>query len=339
MEKIDGFVDIALNIKETVPELQIELDKDILNNYGLSYLGVAANVSTAIQGSVVSRFREDEDEYDIRVQFDKEFRKSKEAIEQIQLAVPWGEMVQLKDLAAIKEEQASPTIFRENQNRFVSVGCNLSGIDLSKAVDRIEEIISQTPIPSEYQVIIGGTAEDQQEAFFYLGLAFIAAILLVYMIMASQFESFVDPLIIMFTVPLSVIGVFSFLFITGTSLSVMALVGLVMLVGISVNNGIVMVDYINQVRAKGNELIDAVIEASLARMRPVLMTAMTTILGMVPLAIEIGTGAETWSPLARAVIGGLLTTTILTLIVVPVMYIILEKMSERTKLFIKRMIS
>jgi len=335
MEKIEGFVDIALNVKETVPELQIELDKDILNKYGLSYLGVAANVSTAIQGSVVSRFRQDEDEYDIRVQFDKEFRKSKEAIEQIQLAAPGGQMVQLKDLAVIKEEQASPTIFRENQNRFVSVGCNLSGIDLSNAVNRIEEIISQTPIPSEYQVIIGGTAEDQEEAFFYLGLAFIAAILLVYMIMASQFESLVYPLIIMFTVPLSVIGVFTFLFITGTSLSVMALVGLVMLVGISVNNGIVMVDYINQVKAEGIDLLDSVIEGSLARMRPVLMTAMTTILGMVPLAVELGTGAETWSPLARAVIGGLFTTTILTLIVVPIMYIMLETMSEKFRNFIK----
>lgn len=339
MEKIEGLVDISLNVKETIPELQIDLDKDLLNNYKLSYLGVAANISTAIQGTVVSQFREGEDEYDVRVQFDKQFRRRKESVEQIEIPVPGGHMVQLKELANIHEEQATPNIFRENQSRFVSVGCNLSGIDLSSAVDKIETLIAETPIPSEYQVIIGGTAEDQQEAFFYLGLAFLAAILLVYMIMASQFESLVDPLIIMFTVPLSVIGVFAFLFITGTSLSVMALVGLVMLVGIAVNNGIVMVDYINQVRDRGVELNEAVMEASLARMRPVLMTAMTTILGMVPLAIELGSGSETWSPLARAVIGGLTTTTILTLIVVPIMYVIFERMSQKTKAFIRRITS
>jgi HAE1 family hydrophobic/amphiphilic exporter-1 len=211
------------------------------------------------------------------------------------------------------------------------VGCALSGIDLSTAVAKINDIIQRTPIPSEYQVIIGGTAEDQQEAFFYLGLAFIAAILLVYMIMASLFESFVDPLIIMFTVPLSIIGVILFLAITGTSLSVMALVGIVMLVGIAVNNGIVLVDYINQLRKEGLELFEAVEEAGKTRMRPVLMTAMTTILGMVPLAIELGSGAETWSPLARAVIGGLLTTTLLTLIVIPVLYIVFERMGEKIK--------
>lgn len=335
-EKVTGFVDITLNIKESTPELQVHLNKDVLNDLNLSTLSVASNLSTAIQGKVVSQFREEGDEYNIRVQFAKEYRNQKAVLEQMQIPLFDGSLVQLKDMATIVEEESSPTIFRENQDRYVSVGFALSGVDLSAAVDIVNNIISETPIPSEYQVIIGGTAEDQQEAFFYLGLAFLAAILLVYMIMASQFESLVSPLIIMFTVPLSVIGVFGFLFITGTAISVMALVGLVMLVGIAVNNGIVMVDYINQVRERGFELMDAVMEASLARMRPVLMTAMTTILGMVPLAIELGSGAETWSPLARAVIGGLTTTTILTLIVIPVLYIIFERMSEKAKAFVRR---
>jgi len=184
--------------------------------------------------------------------------------------------------------------------------------------------------------VLGGTAANQQEAFFYLTLAFIAAILLVYMIMAAQFESLVDPLIIMFTVPLSVIGVFIFLFITGTSLSVMALVGLVMLVGIAVNNGIVMVDYINQLKRRGKELYEAVEEGSAARMRPVLMTALTTILGMVPLAIEFGSGSETWSPLARAVIGGLTTATLLTLFIIPLLYIVFEKSGQRVKAYLNK---
>ena len=336
MEKVKGLVDISLNTKETTPELQVHLDKDLLNQYNLSTLQVASNVSTAIQGKVASQFREKGDEYDIYVQFAKEYRNKKESLEQIELALPIGGRVKLKDIAKIDEEQSSPTIFRENQSRFVSVGCGLSGIDLSAAVASVKKIIADTPIPSEFQVIIGGTAEDQQEAFFYLGLAFIAAILLVYMIMASQFESLVDPLIIMFTVPLSIIGVLIFLTITFTSLSVMALVGIVMLVGIAVNNGIVLVDYINQQRDKGMELYEAVEYSCKARMRPVLMTALTTILGMVPLAVKLGSGSETWSPLARSVIGGLTATTLLTLIVIPVMYIVFERAGERFKNFLHR---
>ncbi len=335
MEKIEGLVDISLNTKETTPELQVHLNKDLLNHYNLSTLQVASNISTAIQGRVASQYREEGDEYDIFVRFAKEFRNKKEALEQLELALPVGGRVKLKDVAEIKEEQSSPTIFRENQNRFVSIGCGLSGTDLSTAVAEIEKIIADTPIPSEYQVIIGGSAEDQQEAFFYLGLAFIAAILLVYMIMASQFESLVDPLIIMFTVPLSIIGVFIFLAITGTSFSVMALVGIVMLVGIAVNNGIVLVDYINQQRRAGMELFEAVEFSCKARMRPVLMTALTTILGMVPLAVEIGEGAETWSPLARAVIGGLTATTVLTLVVIPIVYIMFEHAGEKVNKFFK----
>jgi HAE1 family hydrophobic/amphiphilic exporter-1 len=338
-QKVDGFVDVSLNMKETSPELQVHLNKDVMNDLKLSAFGVAGNISTAMQGKVVSQFREKGDEYNVRIQYDKKFRNQKETIENLQIPLPTGEMVSLKQIAQIKEEESTPTIFRENQSRYVSVGIALSGKDLSSAIQEVKNIISQTPIPSEYQVILGGTAEDQQEAFFYLMLAFIAAILLVYMIMAAQFESFVDPLIIMFTVPLSVIGVFIFLFITGTSISVMALVGLVMLVGIAVNNGIVLVDYINQLKKQGLELVEAVKQGCAARLRPVLMTALTTILGMVPLAMEFGSGSETWTPLARAVIGGLTTTTILTLIVIPIMYILFERLEEKVKIFLKKKFS
>lgn len=336
MEKINGLVDISLNTRETTPEIQVLLNKDLLNHYNLSPLQVAMNISTAVQGKVASQYREKGDEYDIYVQFAREYRKSKSALEDLEIALPAGGRIKLKDVAEIREEQSSPTIFRENQSRFVSVGCNLSGIDLSKAVSEIKRIIAETPIPSEYQVIIGGTAEDQQEAFFYLGLAFIAAVILVYMIMASQFESLVDPLIIMFTVPLSIIGVFIFLAITGTTLSVMALVGIVMLVGIAVNNGIVLVDFMNQQRRKGMELYEAVEFSCRARMRPVLMTALTTILGMIPLAIGLGSGSETWSPLAKAVIGGLTATTLLTLIVIPVLYVVFEHAGERVKNYFRK---
>lgn len=336
MEKVEGFVDIGLNIKSTTPELQVYLNNDMLNAYNLSTMQVVSNISTAIQGSVVARMREKGDEYDIRVQFGKEFRNRKESLEEIQIHLPTGGKVKLGDLAEIREEASAPTIFRENQNRFVSVGAGLSGLELSKANEEIERIISQTPVPSDFQVVIGGTAEDQQEAFFYLMVAFAVAVLLVYMIMAAQFESLVDPVIIMITVPLAVIGVFPFLFITGTSVSVMALVGLVMLVGIAVNNGIVLIDYINKLKRGGMSLLQAVEQGAVARVRPVLMTALTTILGMVPLAIELGEGAETWSPLARAVIGGLTATTLLTLIVIPIVYVIFEQTGEKVKTYIRR---
>ncbi|MBN1639288.1 MAG: efflux RND transporter permease subunit [Ignavibacteriales bacterium] len=335
MQKIQGFVDLEINIKETTPELQVHLNYNLLNDYNLTTMQVASNISTAIQGTVVARLREKGDEFDIRVQYAKEFRNQKESLERIQIPLSSGGMVSLSEIAEIKEEKSAPTIFRENQNRYVSVGASLSGLELSKAVADVENIINETPIPSEYQVIIGGSAEDQQEAFFYLGIAFLVAILLVYMIMAAQFESLVDPFIIILTVPLAVIGVFPFLFITGTSVSVMALVGLVMLVGIAVNNGIVLVDYINQQRRSGMELYQAVEAGSVARMRPVLMTALTTILGMIPLALELGEGAETWAPLARAVIGGLTATTLLTLVVIPIIYIIFERAGDRVKNFIK----
>ncbi len=331
MERVPGLVDIDINMKEGGRELRVIPDIGRLNDLKISPLQLADIISTSIQGKVAARYHEAGDEYDIRVQLDRPFRNSKEDLYGLLIPTISGKMVQLRQVAKVVEDAAPSTIYRENQERFVSVGCELSNIDLSSAVRKIKQIIAHSNIPDDFQVVIGGTAEDQQESFFYLTIAFFAAILLVYMIMASQFESLVDPFIIMFTVPLSTIGVFIALFITGTSLSVMALVGVVMLVGIVVNNGIVLVDYINQLREKGKDLHTAVEEGGRVRLRPVLMTALTTILGMVPLALEIGSGSENWAPLARAVIGGLTTSTLLTLIIIPIMYVIFEQVGERVR--------
>ncbi len=333
MEKIHGLVDIDINMKRGGKELRIIPDRQRLNDLKLTTLQVADIISTAIQGKVAARYYEKGDEYDIMVRLDKPYRKSKEALKQLLIPTVSGKMIQLQQVAKVEETEAPTTIFRENQERYVSIGCDLSGTDLSTAVRKIKKIINEAHIPADFQVVIGGTAEDQRESFMYLTIAFFAAILLVYMIMASQFESLVDPFIIMFTVPLSVIGVFIALFITGTTLSVMALVGVVMLVGIVVNNGIVMVDYINQLRRKGKGLYEAVEEGGRVRLRPVLMTASTTILGMVPLAFEWGSGSENWAPLARAVIGGLTTSTLLTLLIVPIMYVLFEQISKKVRSF------
>ncbi len=331
MEQIPGLVDISLNVRQGSPELQIVPRRDRLNDVGLSVFQLASIVSTALQGKVAARYRSGSEEYDIRVQLDKPYRQSRDALRNLLIPLPSGKYVSLEQLAEIKTGTAPSTIFRENQQRLISVGCDLSGIDLSSAVREIRRLIRQTPIPSDFQITIGGTAKDQQTSFKYLRLAFLAAILLVYMVMASQFESLMDPFIIFFTIPLAFIGAIIMLFITGTSMNVMSLVGLVMLVGIVVNNGIVLVDFANQLQRKGLSIRQAAAEAAQVRLRPVLMTALTTILGMVPLALKLGAGSENWAPMARSVIGGMAASTAFTLIVVPIMYTLFEEFGQKVR--------
>jgi HAE1 family hydrophobic/amphiphilic exporter-1 len=280
---------------------------------------------------VASRFREGGDEFDIRVQLDKASRTSKTDVENILITTPLGKQIPLRALAAVDYSKAPKEILREDQERMVSVNISISGRDLQSVTRDVRNSIREVPIPTDFRVEIGGTAEEQQESFMYLGLAFLVAIILTYMVMASQFESYLDPFIIMFTIPLSFIGVAFALLITGTDLSVMALIGMVMLVGIVVNNGIVLVDYINQLRDRGRELFEAIKEGGLIRMRPVLMTALTTILAMFPLSLGLGESGQSWAPMARAVMGGLTVATALTLIVVPVIYAIVETVSEKVR--------
>ncbi|MDP8221493.1 MAG: efflux RND transporter permease subunit [Candidatus Stygibacter frigidus] len=330
MQKVKGFVDIEKSIKEQSPQLEVNLRQNVMNEYGLSAMQVASIISYSIQGVTAQRYREEGDEYNIFVRLDKRYRNDREALDQLMIPTMSGANIPLRQLGTIEETISPPTISRENQERFVSVNCNLDRkLDLNKATGYINEILKDTPISDEFTVLIGGQAEDQRESNFWLLIAFAVAILLVYMVMASQFESLIDPFIIFFTIPLSLIGVFLILFLTGTKLSIMSLVGVVMLVGIAVNNGIVLVDYINQLRERGLGVFEAVEQAGKARMRPVLMTAFTTIFGMIPLALEIGSGAEMWAPLARSVIGGLFTTTILTLVVIPVIYIVVEYLGSK----------
>jgi HAE1 family hydrophobic/amphiphilic exporter-1 len=331
MEKVEGLVDVSVNVNDYIPQLDVHLKQDVLNDLRLTNIQVASIVSTAIQGKTVSKYREKGDEYNIYVQLDKKYRQDRDALGNLLIPIPAGGTVPLRQIADIRETQGPVTIYRENQERYVSVGCNLAGIDLRTAVKKVEQIQSEIAVPSDLMLIMGGTAEDQQEAYFFLIIAVLVAALLVYMVMASQFESLVDPFIIMFTVPLSIIGVFIFMFITKTPISVMSLIGIVILVGIAVNNGIVLVDYINQLRARGTGLYEAAEESGITRIRPVLMTALTTIIGMIPLALKLGDGSETWAPLAVSVIGGMAATTLLTLVVIPCLYIIFEEWGEKIK--------
>jgi HAE1 family hydrophobic/amphiphilic exporter-1 len=331
LEGIEGIVHMESSVKESTPELRIELDRNRINDLGLSTAQIGQVVSSSILGTVATRFREGGDEYDIRVQLDEPFRTSKTDIENILIMTPMGKQIPLRAVASVVYEKAPKEIKREDQSRMVSVNIDISGRDLASVTSDVEEALKEVPIPNDFRTEIGGTAEEQQESFMYLGLAFLVAILLTYMVMASQFESFVDPFIIIFTIPMSFIGVALALILTGTDLSVMALVGMVMLVGIVVNNGIVLVDYINQLRDRGKALFDAIIEGGKVRMRPVLMTATTTVLAMFPLSLGLGESGESWAPMARSVMGGLIVATVLTLVVVPVVYAIVEILSQKIK--------
>jgi HAE1 family hydrophobic/amphiphilic exporter-1 len=331
---IKGIVDVETSVKESAPELQINIDRQRVADLGLSTTQIGQTVSTSILGTVATQFRDQGDEFDIRVQLDKEARTNKEDIDNILIMTPRGEQIPLRAVAEVVYTKAPKEINREDQERMVTVSMGISNRSLSSVTKDVQSAIRQVSLPNDFRTEIGGTAEEQQESFMYLGIAFIVAIFLTYMVMASQFESFLDPFIIIFTIPMSFIGVALALIITGTSLSVMALVGMVMLVGIVVNNGIVLVDYINQLRERGHELFEAIKLGGKIRMRPVLMTALTTILAMLPLALGLGESGESWAPMARAVMGGLTIATVLTLIVIPVIYAVVEILAG--KLNIKR---
>jgi HAE1 family hydrophobic/amphiphilic exporter-1 len=328
---IEGIVHVESSIRESAPELRIELDRQRISDLGLSTAQIGQVVSSSILGTVATRFREGGDEYDIRVQLDEPFRTSKEDVENLLIMTPLGKQIPLRAIATVLYEKAPKQISREDQSRMVSVNIDISGRDLASVTGDVEDALRNVAVPNDFRIEIGGTAEEQQESFMYLGIAFLVAILLTYMVMASQFESFVDPFIIIFTIPMSFIGVAFALLITGTDLSVMALVGIVMLVGIVVNNGIVLVDYINQLRERGYALFDAIMEGGKVRMRPVLMTATTTILAMFPLSLGLGESGESWAPMARSVMGGLTVASVLTLLVIPVVYAMVEILADKIK--------
>jgi len=324
VEQVEGVASTKISIREAAPELKINLDRMRIADLGLSTSQVGRVVSTSMLGTVVTRYREGGDEYDIRVQLQKDARQNIRDIESIMVMTPTGHQVPLRSIATIEYGTAPVEITREDQERKVTVSIDVAGRDLRKTTVDVQKALKNVAVPNDFRIEIGGEAEEMMESILWLLLAFIVAMVLVYMVMASQFESFLDPFIILFTIPLSIIGVAWALFITGTTISVMSLIGIIMLVGIIVNNGIVLVDYTNQLREQGHALIKAIHLAGEARMRPVIMTALTTILAMLPLSLGLGESGENWAPMARSVIGGLLVGTILTLIVVPVVYAAIE---------------
>ncbi|HOC24198.1 MAG TPA: efflux RND transporter permease subunit, partial [bacterium] len=269
LKAVEGVVSVTSSMRKQTPELRIDLDRQRIADLGLSTAQIGQVVSTSILGSTVTQFRDGGDEYDVKLQLEKKSRTSKEDLENILIMTPTGAQIPLRALATIDYTRAPREIVREGQERIVTLDLDVSGRDLRGVTADVKKTVNSVAMPQDFRTEIGGSAEDLQESFMYLGIALMVAILLTYMVMASQFESLVDPFTILFTIPLAMIGVALGLILTGTKLSVMALVGVVMLVGIVVNNGIVLVDKINQLRHEGMELEAAIHEAGRVRMRPV----------------------------------------------------------------------
>lgn len=323
LETVAGTAEVTISRGDYQPEYQIDFDREKLSLNGLNLATAATYVRNRINGSISSKYREDGEEYDIRVVYAPEYRQSVESIENILVYNNQGKGVRIRDLGTVVERFAPPTITRKDRERVNTVKAVVSGtVSMDKIVADVQSHIAQMDIPQGITLKIAGSYEDQQESFTDLLTMMVLIILLVFIVMAGQFESLTYPFIIMFALPFSFSGVFLAIWISGTTMNVMSMIGMVMLVGIVVKNGIVLVDYINLNRERGMAITSAVVDGGKSRLRPVLMTTLTTILGMVPMAIGAGQGAEMWRPMGTAIIGGMAVSTILTLILVPVIYCI-----------------
>ena len=326
---IAGFRDVELSLKAVKPEIQIRVDREKAARFGLTVGEIGRTVKEAFHGIVAGKYRIGGDEYDLRVRFQDLDRSSVSDISNINIPSPLGPQIPLYQIAEIGYGKGPVEITRENQERKVTVKGNTFGRDMGSIVRDIKERVAKIRLPEGYFVKFGGRYKDMQEAFSSLSWSLLIAIMLVYMIMAAQFESLLSPFVIMFTVPLAFIGAVFGLFVFGKTLSVPALMGILILTGIVVNNAIVMIDYVNRLNRRGIEFGEAIVEGAAVRVRPILVTAITTILGMLPMALSHTEGAELRSPMAVAVASGLLFSTFLTLFIIPIAYSIVNRVSYR----------
>lgn len=324
------FVQVTLSRDEYTPEYQVDFDREKLAINGLSSTTAASAFSAAMSGSVMSYFREEGDEYNIRVRYSKDYRSSVADIENTIIYTATGKAVRIKELGSVVETKVPPTIERKNRERYITVtGITAKGVAMSDGVRSVQDVVKTVNIPNDITTEMSGDFEDQQEMFTDLGVLLLLIFLLVYMVMAAQFENFVSPFVIMFSIPFGFMGVLLGLWATGTQLDVISMVGLLILVGIVVNNGIVLIDYINLMRERGMSVIEAAVTSARSRLRPILMTTLTTVIGMLPLALGRGEGSETWRGLGMSVAWGLTFSTIVTLVLIPTIYCIFATRQER----------
>jgi len=320
MKKVNGVYDVDSNLIKGKPEIVINIDREKAARYGLSLAQAATAVQTAFQGKVATRLRQSGEEIDIRVRLKEKERKLINDIKEFPIINQQGVYVPLKEIAQFDYTSGPIKLYRENQKRTITLTANVSKRDINSVINEIKMRTKNISIPEGYFLKYSGEFEQMRDTFIDLSLIFALAVLLIYMVMAAEFESFLHPFIIMFTVPLSIIGVIILTFIAGKSISLPMAMGVLILSGVIVNNGIVLIDYINQLRKKGLPLKEAIIQGGITRLRPVLMTALTTILGLVPMLFSKTEGSELRSVVSITLIGGLVVGTFLTLVIIPIIY-------------------
>ncbi|MEO0160761.1 MAG: efflux RND transporter permease subunit [candidate division WOR-3 bacterium] len=331
LRKVKGLVDIESDLSEGKPEIQFIVDRYKAMQFGLTPYQIGLALRSQIEGMVATQYRIEGREYDIRITLKKGYKDTPEKIKALNIATPVG-VVPLRNFLIDTVTVGPEKIEHENTFRVVKITGNVEGRDQNSVARDVQKILKEYPLPPGFKFEMGGGFREMQTTFRDIGFVILIAIFLVYIIMVGQFESFREPFIIMFTVPLAIIGVLWMLFFTNTTVNMQSLMGLLLLAGVVVNNAIVYVDYTNQLRRKhGMPLVDALIEAGRVRLRPILMTALTTIFGLIPMALGIGAGSEIRAPMARSVIGGLLFATFLTLVFIPTIYLVIEKRTKSEK--------
>jgi HAE1 family hydrophobic/amphiphilic exporter-1 len=329
MEKIPGAVDASISREINRPELRIAVDREKAATLGLNMNEVASSMKTFIEGSTATKYREKGETYDIYVRLEEASRSKIEDIENLAILSPLtGKQIRLSNFASVYETAGPVEIERQNRERVVRAECNVYQRSAGKVREDIRKELQKITIPADITINFGGEAEEQAKAFKDLFLLLILGIILVYMVMAAQFESLLDPFIIMFAVPFTFTGVFLGFLLTGTTLSIITFLGIIMLMGIVVNNAIVLISYISILRARGYSMLEAVTMGGKDRLRPVLMTTITTLAGLLPLAISRGEGSETWQPLGITMIGGLSISTLITMLFVPTLYAVFHRKAE-----------
>jgi len=336
LNSVKGTREVSSSFDEGLPEIQVKIKRNIASQYGISSYQIAQTVRDNLSGVSSTKYKVGGNEIDVMIQAVDYLKDDINNFKYLQIKSPMGISVPLEQIADIYETKGPVSISRVGQVRTVTVTSDIIGRDLAGIVSDIEAQTDDYYLEDGYSFEIGGENEELVESFKSLFLALILAVFLVYMILASQFESLLYPFIIMFTVPLAFSGGAFGLFLTGRTLSVPSVIGILMLAGIVVNNAIVLIDYVNILRRKGHDAIEAILMAGPTRLRPILMTSLTTILALMPIALGTGEGAEIQSPLATVVIGGLLLSTLLTLVLIPVMYLVMDGLSTRTKKWLKR---
>ena len=332
MKDEDCVSQMSVSRDQYTPEYRVNFDREKLAQHGLTSAAAASYLRNRVNGSVLSYYREDGDEYDIRVRSAQEYRQSLEDIENIVIFNAMGQGIRIADVADIEESFTPPTIIRKDRQRVNTVYCIVAhGSATSDVIKAAQKHLDEIEIPSGVSYKFGGSYEDQQSMFTDIVTLMILIIILVYIIMAAQFESLKYPFVILFSIPFALVGVVLGLWANGEALGVMTMLGILMLIGIVVNNGIVLIDYTRLCRERGLSIFDAVVTAGKSRLRPILMTTLTTVFGMIPMALGRGEGSEMWRPLGVSVAWGLSFSTLITLILIPVLYSIFAKKDRNVK--------